>query len=167
MTISGGLRARLVRESLYTHVKDSLTDLGWFDPGRYHKPVHIRNYAYKVDEEIPLNSIVMVDGPMRGEDGEMGSNFVNSKLSFFFDVYAESDAMALHLAMDIRDICEGRINGLVGAAFPCYDFSLATPVQFGSAVVVSTQVDKSVSIRYEFEEHLYMVLVEVEDYYGG
>ena len=35
----GGLRVRLIRDNILAMLEQGLTDLGWFDEGRKHKPV--------------------------------------------------------------------------------------------------------------------------------
>lgn len=165
--IVGGKRIRLIRESLFQEVKDGLTDLGWFASGRKHLPVSIRSKEIDRNEEIPLNTIVLADGGIFETNIEMGSTLAEFSMSFYFDVYAESDAMGVHLAGDIRDLLQGRFTSIRNMqTIRAYDYSLTTPTQFATVQIVGVAMDKAQTFSKPFEEHWYSISVTLEDSYN-
>ena len=164
----GGLRLRLIRQSLFYVVSSSLGSLGWLDSNRQHLPVVLLSEQGSWDQEIKPNTVCLSDGPSMSSDGEMGSNFSSFKLSFFFDVYAESDAVGLHLATDIRDVLQGRFPsiGRSGPMLDCVNFSLATPTVFAS-LPMSADLDRMPKATKQYEEHWYVVGCTVDDEYGS
>ena len=166
--IVGGLRTRLIRESLFQTVHSSLGALGWFDSGRKHHAVNFRSHPMPRNVEIPQNTIVLVDAGINGSAGELGTNFTNFDLTFYFDIYAESDAVGMHLAVDIRDILEGRFNS-IGRNMPninVYDYSLATPVQFATVAVSDVMIDSAQdSASRPYELYWYSIMCVLQDSY--
>lgn len=127
--MEGGIRTRLISDSVYHLVHDSLGDLGWFDPGRNHKPIQMRTEPYPNREDIPLNAVVVSDTVTTDEDAELGSNLGEMATTYYVDFYAESEALGKDLIGDVRDILRGRIPsiGRTDSTLPVYDWRMATP----------------------------------------
>ena len=167
--IVGGLRTRLIRESLFQTVYSSLESLGWFDTNRKHKPINFRSHPMPRNVEIPPNSVILVDAGISNSPGEMGSNFTNFDLTFYFDIYAENDAVGMHLAVDIRDILQGRFNsiGRSLANIDVYDYSLSTPVQFCTVAVTDVVIDSAQdSPGHPYELYWYSIMCSLSDSYS-
>lgn len=168
--IVGGLRARLLKESLFNMINDSLTSLGWFDTGRQHRPVVFRDHGVPDDEEVVPNMVALADDDVQDSDMELGSNFSEHQWTFYVDVYAENDAIGIHLSNDVKAILEGRIRaiGRFNNFFDLVDYSAtaATPIIFGSAEITGVSVQRAHGFSKPFQKHWYSVPMLVSDYYG-
>lgn len=129
MPYYGGLRARLIHESLFNYLREALDDLGWFDPGRPHLPINYISVPVEVDENITLNTLSLSSEDVVNIGGEMGTPLAEYRWSYFVDFFAEKEDIGLHLIRDLRDILGGRFStiGITQDVFPVYDITLATP----------------------------------------
>lgn len=165
----GGYRYRMIRDSLYNCLKDSLADLGWFDDGRPHGPIHFPGRQYHNDEEIPVNTLVLADEDMYEIPVELGSNMVETAWQFYVDFYAESDSLGRIMAHDVRDILAGRMPA-IGRTYPhvqVYDYGVATPNPVFFVDIDGIVVDRGRSMPKPWLKHWYTVGFEVIDAYGG
>lgn len=162
-----GLRARLVHDSLYAMVKDSLTQLGWFNPNRQHSPITFLATEHDDETEVSMNTLVLVDGSTNTVDLELGSMFAEKRWQFFIDFYGESRPLAIQMSHDIRDIMEGRITaiGRTGPTFKIYNYTIATPVQIGYCMIENVLLDRTHNAPKLYQKHWYSVAFTVVDEY--
>lgn len=110
--IEGGLRDRLLFESFHAMIKDALTEIGWFQSGRQHKPINFVTTAVDLDKEIPDNTLAVSTEDLDDEPAELGSTLTFDRVMAWVDFYAESDALGRHLQGDVRDILRGKMESI-------------------------------------------------------
>lgn len=143
-TYVGGLRARLIHDSLFYMLRDGLRALGWLTAGPSHAPITFLAEPTQADQEVPINTVALADDDSRGEDLELGSNYAEQRWTFFVDFYAENDPIGLHLIRDVKDLLEGRMPS-IGRTRPVvyvYDWTLATP-----AVIFACEIENVSTAR--------------------
>jgi hypothetical protein len=176
MTIYGGMRQRLIKDSLYNMVHDSLDALGWFDAGRAHIPINM--ISKPIDDEgrpvgegtpIPQNTLSLVPGDLDDEEWEMGSALAEHTWIFYVDFYAQNDAWGLHLIGDVRDILAGRHPdiGRDRTNFPVYDYRQATPPIEFYCDIEEVIVDRAQDFPKPWLKHWYVCRFMVVDFYGN
>lgn len=168
MIYTGGLRARLIKDSVFNTVRDALDDLGWFDTGREHMPVSLVAEPLEDDEAIRPNLIALDDDAIMSSDSEMGSNLASHEWDMVFDVYAESASLGQHLAIDIRDILQGRFS-TIGRAHPVitvYDYTQATPPEIFKCELENISYDRARSAMKSWQKHWFIVFFTVVDEYA-
>ncbi len=133
MTYVGGLRDRLIKESVYTLIYDGLDELNWFDTDREHELVQMIPRPLDWDEEAKPNLIALSEEDIDESELELGSNFSEFSWDFYVDIYAEDGSIGMHLAGDIRHILSGRFTSItsVGPVVPVIDYTQAsaTPIE--------------------------------------
>lgn len=130
MTYVGGLRARLIRDSVWHVVDDALRDLGWYAAVVSHRPVTFVPAPFGLDVEVPLNTLALGDMADVPTEAEMGSDLTEFAWDMHVDVYGENDDLSLHLAGDVAAALAGRMPS-IGRGRPVvdvWDYTLATPV---------------------------------------
>lgn len=164
----GGLRARLIRESVYREVRSALTALGWFDAGRRHLPIAFLDEAVPNREEVQLNTGALSDEAHNETEEELGSNLAEHRWTYYVDFFGESDALATHFIHDIRDILAGRFNsiGRTGPTIAVYDYSIATPVFLFNVGIEHILVDRAHNFPSARLAHWYAVRFEIVDNYA-
>lgn len=167
MAVSGGLRTRLIFDSIYEQIRDGLTTLGWFDSGRGHEPVTFIPEPVVDTDEVKLNTIALAEGGMFDRDFEIGSNMAEAEYSFYVDIYAQNGDLGRHLANDIRDLVRGRHGGRTGSGFTIYDYQMATPSSIGWLELERAQVFKEDLPTRPWQKFWYSVRFDVIDYYYG
>lgn len=164
----GGLRARVIRESVYQEVRRALTALGWFDSGRRHLPITFLDEAVPNREEVALNTAALSDEAHSEVEEELGSNLAEHRWTYYIDFYGESDALATHVAHDIRDILGGRFNsvGRTSPTIPVYDYSIATPDFLFYVGIENILVDRAHNFPSARLAHWYAIRFEIVDNYA-
>lgn len=110
MTIpQGGLRERLIYDSVYTMLSDALTALGWFTSQPTRADILLPHGPVDINESITYNTIAIVDLGEPAEEWELGSSLAQYRWAYNFDVFAQNDSLSRHLAGDIRAILEGKL----------------------------------------------------------
>lgn len=167
MTIVGGLRARLIEDSLVQMITDSLRALGWMDPARQHLPLNIIDEPVDPDVEIPLNTIAFEASIVSDKPAEVGSNLTEDRWPFYIDVYAESKALGTHLSNDIRDILRGKFPsiGRTGPVLDVYDLRQATPPWIFGCVIENVRCDKGHNWPQPWRQHWYSISLDLIDTY--
>lgn len=165
----GGLRARLIQDSVYNMVHDCLEDLGWFDSGRQHQPVTMIPEALENDTEIKPNIIALDDDNINSIDSEMGSNLAEHQWDMVFDIYAEDNAVGKAIALDIRDILQGRFTSLgrVAPVVTVYDYTMATPSPIFKCDLENVSYDRVRSATKTWQKFWFVVFFTVVDEYGN
>ncbi len=166
--IVGGLRARLIRESLYQKIEAGLTDLGWFDAGRPHQPIQFLPKGANQDDPIEENTLALADENDYESGWEMGSNLTEQTWQMYVDFYAESDALGLSLIRDVRDILRGRFTsiGQDTTWFHVYDFREATPPILFQCEIQNVDTDRAHGFLKPWLAHWYSCVFEIVDTYA-
>lgn len=167
-TIVGGLRARIIRDSLYHMLHDSLDALDWFDAGRRHRPIVFTGTSTDRQTEIALNTLVLSDDNLTETEYELGSNGIESTWTFYIDFYAEDDDVGKHLIHDVRDILGGRMStiGRTYSNCPVYDYRMATPTIVFTVDLERIIVDRAHDFPKQWQKHWYACRFDVVDAYG-
>lgn len=165
----GGLRSRLVKDSLFNMIEAALEDLGWFDTGRQHAPITFRSYPYDEEEQVAVNSLALSDEDLVVLEQELGSIFAEHDWQFFIDFYAEDNALGVHMAHDLEAILAGRMPSIGRASpnFPVYDYTLATPEVIAWCEIEDVVVDRARGFPKPWQKFWYVVSFNVLDYYGN
>jgi hypothetical protein len=170
-TIVGGLRVRLVFDSLKNDIETALTALGWFDSGRSHEdlifltgPVDGQN----AEEPIRFNTLVLNAEDLTDFPLEMGSHYAEHRRVYYLTLYAESKSVGDHLAADLRDYLQGRMPSIgVGETFQVYDYTQATPPVISVAEIEGVLMDgPPQTISYPWQRFMYDIAFDVLDSYG-
>jgi len=167
--LAGGLRARLLRDSLILGLKNAMTVLGWFNPGRSHLPLTFYYVEQEWDVEIRPNAVGLFVTYVESFETEVGSNLHTDRLSMRLELYVESSAVAAQAKGDLVAILQGR-SGWTQASFPIYDLRQATPPvlgygQIGTETIQTSHVTGSVKRSFDMQCHI--VSFEVQDTYMG
>lgn len=167
--VAGGLRARLIHDSLYQMLLAALTDLDWFDSGRQHAAINFIARPVANDEEIPLNTVALVDEDQRAIDEELGSVLAEHRWTYYVDFYAEDDVIGKHLIYDVRDILSGRMPS-IGRGDPSLevlDYRQATPSELFTVEIEDVIVDRAHDFPKPWQRHWYAARFSVVDHYGS
>ena len=166
--IVGGLRARLIRESLFEKVQAGLTSLGWFATNRPHSPVTFESRGKNQNEQIIINTAALSDETDRETGWEMGSNMSETTWQMYIDFFAESDAIGLHFIKDVRDILRGKLPSIGHGStfFNVYDYRQATPPILFQCEIDNVDTDKAHGFLKPWLEHWYACSFDIIDTYG-
>lgn len=128
--IEGGLRSRLIRDSLEQLVITTLTDRGWLDTGRRHSPIRIIPEPQDWNEPIEINSMAISGGDSIDDPMELGSNLTEDTWTYYVDFYGEDESIAIDVMGDLRDSFRGKLPsiGRTDPTLPVYDFREDPPV---------------------------------------
>lgn len=146
MTISGGLRARFIQDSIRIQIIGGLADLGWFDTDRRHAPLRYRAKPAEWADEIERNTFAITMEDVDDSPSEMGEGTTDDLRVFYIDFFAENDSVGYHFVGDCSAIIDGRLPsiGRTGPVFDIYDLRQATPASF-----VQVDVERVVTDRVE------------------
>lgn len=167
MTVTGGLRLRLLVDSLHQATTDALRDLGWFDAGRMHLPITVLSGPNDLPGE-PINVLVIGVESLETTWIEMGSDLNTDRLAVDCVFYAEHDTVGIHLINDLRDAMRGRITShfTLAGSFPLLDFRLATPTPIGYAqVVAATSNRRMPTSSQDYQRHIHTLECVIHDTY--
>lgn len=169
MNIVGGLRGRLIRESLFQMLNDGLNELGWFDAGQPYSQIHFVSKQQNQNEQIAINTAALSDENDTERDVELGSTLTEQIWSMYVDFFAEDDAIGLHFIKDVRDILRGRFTlttSKSGPNFDVFDYRQDVPPILFSCEVQNVDVHRANGFLKPWLEHWYAVSFEVVDYYN-
>ena len=154
---TGGLRDRLVFDSIRNNVIAHLTTLGWFAGGREHTAITVVDEFPDDNDEVALNTLAFSLGDSGGVDLELGNNDESHEMTLFIDFFAEDDAVGRHLRGDIYEYL--RANNIQ----PVYDYS-TDDSQFGTVEVLEDiekrKPDRAVN---KWQKHWYVVSFSILD----
>lgn len=145
-TYGGGLGERLLLDSLWFMVRNSLSLLGWFNstiyddpPGtRKHRSVEFVAEPRAWDEIIEPNLLALQVYSTVSRDVEVGNwNLTQHDDSATISVYAESEAFGTEITNDIRAILMGEYPaiGRTRSTFSVYDLGQPTPPKIGYGII--------------------------------
>lgn len=155
---TGGLRDRLIFESIRNNVVAELTTLGWFGAGREHTAITIVDEFPDDNDEVALNTLAFSLGDGAGYDRELGNNDESHEMTMFIDFFAEDDAVGRHLRGDIYAYLRANDQQ------PVYDYSTGGNPQFGTVEVLA-DIEKRKPERAvnKWQKHWYVVSFTVLD----
>lgn len=167
-TIVGGLRARLIYDSIKIEIERSITALGWFDAGRQHSPVTFVAIPVDDSQEVAFNTLSLATGDMPVSTPlELGSDYSEYRRSYYLDFYAESQSIGEHLTFDCKDILEGRMPSISRSAptIEVYDYTQATPPVIATVEIEQVSVDRGNVFNFPWQKFWYQCSFEVVDAY--
>jgi len=126
---------RHVHHTVADHVTHHLTNLGWTDAARTPfgaKPAKVIRVAAiagsQLTDRVTAGTVAITLGDEYTPSlEEMGGYFSSQEYPIFIDVFQDTDAAAVALASDIRDILLGRLAG-TQRWLPVVDQSTKAPV---------------------------------------
>lgn len=170
----GGIRTRMIRENFQNMIHDSLDALHWFDANRQHDPLQVLSGDQILENErdqIPIkpNIVAVQLGDAIDTEAELGSVLTNKDAIYFIDVYAENEAVGLHLGGDIVDILLGKFNsiGRDGPELQVMDLTQDPPVEAFWCEIEDVSMDRVQVYRREYERFYWMISCRVLDSYYG
>lgn len=170
-TYVGGLRDRLIHDSVYYKIKNGLTSLGWFtaNPTGYLNPVNIIPEQVPWDQEVAFNTITVAPGQMTDREFELGVYSMQNEKQYYVDVYGENEALSIHLSNDIKDIMRGKFAslGYTQPTLDVYDYTQPTPSWIFFCDVENVQVDRSQNYTHLWQRYLYIVSFSLCDFYDN
>jgi len=170
MTIVGGLRSRLIYDSIRIEIERALGQIGWFDAGRQHLPINFVALPIDDSQEIPLSTLVLVGGnAVDPEPLELGTDYAEHKRVYYLDFYAENQSVGEHLIFDCKGILEGRMPSISRGSptIQIYDYTQATPPVMATVEIDNVEVDKGHVFNYPYQKYWYSCMFEVTDVYGN
>lgn len=167
-TYVGGLRDRLIHDSLFLMVRDSLTALGWFDPSADYQPITLVPEMLEPNEPIQLNTIAVSASNAGDSDAEMGSNLSENRITYYVDIYAEAEALGAHLKGDVRDILRGKMPsiGRTAPAVAVMDLTQAVPTQIFTCEIENLVIDRAPTFTQPWQRFWWVIRFELVDTYG-
>lgn len=88
---TGGLRTRLIHESLLALARAILEGQGWFDAGRAHEPINIVPEAVPAHVTVPPNTLSIFFDTIDDDESECGSSATDDRYAVVIDFYAQPD----------------------------------------------------------------------------
>lgn len=166
---TGGLRHRLIKDSLSAMVKASLDDLGWFNDTSWFTKVNYVDSSIDPADNVPVNTVALTTEDFHTTEAELGSDLEQVRWECFVDIYAEDEATGLHLSGDILDILKGKMPniGRIGSGFNVLDYT-----QDPSPFIFRCDIEEVTKARVRewekpHEKFWYVVGGWIIDYYGS
>ncbi len=158
-TLEGGLRDRMLLESVLQDIKADLVTRGWFDLGREHGAITIVDEYPDDDAEVELNTIAFSLGDTRSTALELGSKAETLFVPIFIDMFAESDGLGRHVIGDIHSHVQS-----VGQ-FDVLDYRDATPSMEFRVQLVDGSIERSKPTRAvnPWQKHWHVVAFVVTE----
>lgn len=169
MTYVGGLRDRLIRDSVWHAVDGALAALGWYVPQTSRSPVQLLAEPTMEDVEVPINSLALGDTVNQDTPAELGSGLAEYRWDMHVDIFGENDSISLHLVGDVAAILQGRIPS-IGRSAPVievWDYTLATPVVVFVVEVESVQTARSSGFSEPWRRFWRSCTFVIVDTYGN
>jgi hypothetical protein len=165
IVIEGGLRARLIRDSLEQLIVSGLTARGWFSPGRDHSPIAVVESPTDWDEAVQVNSIAFVDGGRIDDPMELGSTATEDRWTYYIDFYGEDESIGMDVSGDVCDILRGKLPsiGRTDSSLPVYDFRDATPTVAFLCQLENVLLDRGRGFNQPWLRYWFSVRVEIID----
>lgn len=155
----GGLRDRLIHESILQNIVTHLTSLGWFDVGRQHQPITVIDEYPDETGEVAYNTLAITMGDAGGITTELGNTAEDHEIIMFVDFFAESDSLGRHVIGDIYKYL--RTNNIQQVRD--YEAPL-TPVIFTVEVDDDVEKRRPSTVAYRWQKHWQICSFTVIDY---
>lgn len=157
-TLEGGLRDRMVHESLGNQIQADLVARGWFTPPREHEPLNVITGFPNDTDEVQLNTIAFSVDTASGDDLEMGTNSELHQTAFFVDMFMEDDAVGWHLSGDVYSFLKRN-----AASLDVFDYSdIGDPVEF-QVELIDISRGKPTKAVNAWQRHWFTVSFLAED----
>lgn len=104
--LDGGLRDRMLLESVMKDIVADLTARGWFNVNSNYAPFTIVDEYPDDKDEVDLNTIAFSLGDSRTNATELGSKAETIYVPIFVDMFAESDGLGRHVVGDIHEFVQ-------------------------------------------------------------
>jgi hypothetical protein len=170
-TLVGGIRSRLIRDNLLALVTEILDQLGHLDPNAVgRKPVTVIPDPVDWQNDIDWNTVgVSMGNRPNPEPAEMGSNLAKYKRTYYVDFVCENDSVGAQLSDDVADGLMGLMASIGRSSpwFTVYDLRQPTPEALFDVEITSVDSDKAHNFPHPWLAHWHVVIVEIEDTYGG
>jgi hypothetical protein len=178
ISYAGGSRARFLYDSLYVVLKSGLQALGWLNPtiydtppgNRKNHPVNLLTKQLSWEEKITPNTIAFIPENNRSEYAEVGSElFEENKWIFYLDIFGESEAVSLQLALDMIDILKGKfsmIGRTNGPTVDICDTAQSGHYKIGYVILSNLTSDRAPNYTQRWQQFLRVVRFEASDWYG-
>ena len=169
MTVVAGIRHRLLHDSFRALVTQGLTLLGWFEPGRAHKPVVVVEKPPHWNDPIAPNTVAVDFVGSDTYETELGSRLTSDVITGYVEIYAQDDSFGLHMANDVRDWLRGRLQATPsGVNYPIYDYRQPTPGVLGYMDIRNVSALRNVAQSPDvWMRHWYRVRCEITDTYSA
>jgi hypothetical protein len=170
MTVVGGLRDRLLKDSFYAIVDQALNTLGWLDSGRSHRPINLIEKPHGWDVPVAPNTVAVDFTGSEVSEWEVGSRLTSDVHIGYVEIFAENDSLGAHLSNDLRDWLRCRLQvDPVGVTFPIFDFrSGSTPPVIGHMDIDAVSSLRNAAATNDvWLRHWYRVRCEIRDIYAG
>jgi hypothetical protein len=170
--IRGGLRTRLVLDSVRFAVITALQQEGWFDPTVYdtppgerrHRPFRYITRPVDWAQNIQPNAIAISPEDLADEPLAFGGE-VEDAMELYIDVFAQDDSLGWQASYDIRDSLLGKTKNAVGPQIDIYDFRQPSPAPFTTVDVDLIEVDQSQGEARIWQRYWFMLhLIVLDDY---
>lgn len=148
---SGGLRDRMVLQSVYKNIEADLTAKGWFDLGRQHGALKIVDEFPSDTDEVDLNTMSISMGDVRSRPLELGSKAEILYVPIFVDFFAESDGLGRHVIGDVAAHVQD-----VGR-FAVYDYTQVAPTEEFHVFLIPDSLERTKPTRAvnSWQKHWY------------
>lgn len=171
MIVVGGLRGRLIFDSIFVTLQSGLTALGWIngDGPRHHQPVTLVMEQQDVYTEVPINTMALTDENVVSDPWEIGSVLSEDTRYYYIDFFGESDAVSKHIIGDVRDLLLGKMPdiGPTGPEIKVYDYRVKpNPPKLFSVEIMNVRVDRSHEMGRPWLRHWYSIQFQAIDYYN-
>jgi hypothetical protein len=155
---TGGLRDRMIHESILQNLKAQLTTLGWFGVTRQHSAIVMIDEFPDENSEVQPNTLAVSLGDGGGVPRELGNKDESHELTLFVDFFAEDDSVGREMRGDVYAYFRGNQTQ------PVYDYRDAIPSQFGTVDVLD-DIEKRKPERAinKWQKHWYVVSITVVD----
>ncbi len=120
--LEGGIRTRMILESVLRAIEADLTTRGWFSDGEFAPITIIDEYPDDTDE-VAINTIAVSLGESYTEPMELGARSETVTFPIFIDMFAESDGLGRHVVGDVYSYL------MKNQRFTVYDYREATPTE--------------------------------------
>lgn len=170
--IRGGLRTRLVLDSVRFAVTSAMQQQGWFDATVHDTPAGVRRhlpFRYVTrpldwSQNIQPNAIAISPEDIADEPLALGGE-VEDASEIYIDVFAQDDSLGWQVSYDIRDSLLGKVANSVGPQIDIYDFRQPTPAPFTTVDVDLIEVDQSQGEARVYQRYWFMLhLIVLDDY---
>lgn len=169
MALVGGLRRRMIKHSLEVEVREALDALGWFDTVKGRKPVSFVGDPINPHVELEPNLISMSTEDLESTEWEMGSGLEEYRWDVYFDVFAQSNSVGLHIAGDLQDLLKGKMPSIDRGrpTLQVKDWRMATPAVIFTCQLENVDMQRVRNWDQPWNEFWYALVVQVVDYYDS
>jgi hypothetical protein len=142
MPLEGGLRDRMMLESVVNDIVADLTTRGWFNnTNKQYAPITVVDEYPEDDDAVELNTIAFSMGDTTSLALELGSKAERLHTSIFVDFFAENDGLGRHVVGDVA----AHVNDV--GQFTVYDYEQVSPTAEFVVQVMESTLERSKPTR--------------------